>query len=107
MEKKINIFDYLNSIFYKNDIEYDKKIAPAYMLNMWLSHDNKLLNTCNDINEYMFLLPDNLIYEYFYNSVPSGKRWIRWVKKENIKLETEELREQFNISKKEAQLYEN
>jgi hypothetical protein len=80
--KEITIFDYLNQIFYKsNKLEYDKKIAPAYMLSMWLSHDPKLIDIVNNLNSLQFILKDDIIYKYYMSKVPKGKRFIKWIKK--------------------------
>jgi hypothetical protein len=81
--KEVNIFSYLNQIFYKTDKhEYDKKLAPAYMLSMWLSHDSKLIDIVNNLNRLQFSLKDDIIYKYYMSKVPKGKRFIKWVKKD-------------------------
>lgn len=78
----INIFTFLNQIQSKQrKFPYDKKIASAWMLTQWLSHDKTLLKKCNDINKYQSLLSDKSIYEYYMSVIPSGKRFIKWTKK--------------------------
>ena len=103
---EINIFSYLNNIFYKQDLEYDKKIAPSYMVSMWLSHDSNLLKIINRINKFHFLLKDDIIYKYYYDVVAKGKRYLKWVKKdekeEKIAKKVNSFREETGISKKEA-----
>jgi hypothetical protein len=80
--KEVNIFNYLNQIFYKTDKhEYDKKLAPAYMLSMWLSHDSKLIDIVNNLNCLQFSLKDGIIYKYYMSKVPKGKRFLKWSKK--------------------------
>jgi len=54
------IFDYLNAIFYKKDILYDKKICNSYLLSLWLSHDSKLVDICNEINRFQFFVSDDI-----------------------------------------------
>ena len=77
-----NLFDFLNQIYYKSrKYEYDRKVAPAYMLSMWLSHDERLIDIVNKINSLQFHLKDVIIYEYYMDKVPRGKRWIPWIKK--------------------------
>lgn len=102
-----NIFTYINAISYKREMKYDKSLAPAYMLMLWFSHDRTLLPILNDINQYLFGLPDDVVYDYLYSTVPSGKRYLKWVKKD--KSEKEESLEKelqvYNISKKEMMLY--
>ncbi len=98
MNKEKTIFDYLNNIYYKKGIVYDKKVAPAYLISMWLSHDNKLNDIVNTINEFQFFLPDNLIYQYYYYKVPSGNRFLKWVKKEET---DKKIKEKFDTIRKE------
>jgi len=81
-EKKIDLFTFMNQLQSKRRThEYDKKIAPAFMLTQWLSHDNALIDRVNKINQYQFLLPDEVIYEYYMDVIPTGKRYIKWIKK--------------------------
>ena len=42
------IFDYLNNIYNKGNLGYDKKVAPAYLISMWLSHDKGLECAASD-----------------------------------------------------------
>lgn len=101
-----NLFTFLNAIFYKKKIPYDKSIAPAYMLSLWLSHDPKLIDIVNDINHLQFLLDDGIIYQYYMNQVPKGRRFIKWVKKtpkdKRIEKRIKELTENSELSKREA-----
>lgn len=97
-KKQTNIFTFLNQIQNKKrTVPYDKKIANAWMLTQWLSHDRGLVSKCNDINKYQFLLPDDVIYEYYMSIIPAGKRYIKWVKKrksdDTIKKVIEKLQE--------------
>ena len=81
-EKKVSMFTYLNQIHTKNRTHpYDKKIASAWMICQWLAHDKQLIGKVNNINKYLSLLPDEVIYEYFMNALPAGKRYIKWTKK--------------------------
>jgi len=101
------IFDYINAICHKKKLEYDKKIASSYLLMLWFSHDNNLLPMLNKINQYVFSLPDEIIYKYLYSEVPQGKRFLKWVKKDKSEKEKkfEKELEVYNISKKEMMLY--
>lgn len=82
MGKEISIFTFLNQIQSKmRTVPYDKKIASAWMLSQWLSHDKELINKVNEINKYQSLLPDEVIYEYYMSIIPPGKRYIKWTKK--------------------------
>lgn len=76
------------------------------MLSMWLSHDSNLIDTVNKINRLHFALRDDIIYKYYMDKVPKGKRWIKWVKKEpkdeRIEKRIEEITGNSKLSKKEA-----
>jgi len=76
------LFDFIKQLLSKSRTHpYDKKIAPAYMLSMWLSHKKEFTKICNDINKYQFLLPDDRIYEYYMKRIPKGTKYVKWVKK--------------------------
>lgn len=100
------LFDVLNSIFYKKKIKYDKKDCNGYMLAMWLSHDKSLIHLVNDINPYIFSLKDDLIYKYFFQKIPKGRRFLKWTKKEPVdkkyKKRIDDFCERFEVSKMEA-----
>lgn len=79
---EINLFTFLNQIQSKRrTVPYDKKIANAYMLSMWLSHDKDLVERVSKIAKYQYLFPDEVIYNYYMSVIPAGKRYIKWVKK--------------------------
>jgi hypothetical protein len=50
------------------------------MLLMWFSHATDCINIVNDINKYLFDIPDELVYTYLYKSVPKGSRYIKYDK---------------------------
>lgn len=107
MAKKENrFFEFLNNIFYKRKTEFSKKDCPAYLLSMWLAHDPELIGLVNKINPLQFTLKDDIIYEYYYDKVPKGKRFIRWTKKEKESKQDakllEQIREEHVCSKNEA-----
>jgi hypothetical protein len=107
MEKERTIFDYMNSIFYKKRLEnFNAKECPPFLLLMWLSHDNDLIKMVNKMNDVLWMTPQDKVYEYFYQKVPRGKRFIKWAKKEKESKEKEKLRkdliEDLRISKREA-----
>lgn len=107
--KKLTLFDFFNQIYMKKTThKYDKKLAPAYMLTLWLSHDKYLINLVHKICFLQFSLPDKVIYDYYFDKVPKGRRYIKWTKKtpeEKQKLkDINELQGQYNISKREAKI---
>lgn len=106
MKKGNKIFDYLNAINNKTPLEYDKKVASAYMLALWLSHDKDLIFIVNEVNEILFKLPDEGIYKCFYSKIPKKQRYIKWIKKEKLDKKSDkmvkELVEKYNLSEEEA-----
>lgn len=76
------MFDCLNAIYMKSRFyKYSKKDCNAYMICMWLAHDSSLIDIVMDITPYVFTLPDEMIFKYFFHRVPRGNRYIKWVKK--------------------------
>lgn len=106
LKKGEKIFDYLNAINNKTPLIYDKKIAPAYLLCLWLSHEKELLPYVNAINEHIFRLNDESVYQYFYNKIPKKRRFIKWIKKEKLDEKENEmvknLMEKYEMSEQEA-----
>jgi hypothetical protein len=104
--KETNLFTYLNSLYNKKPIEYNKKIATAYLLSLWLSHYKKFIPIVNEINKYHFLLKDEIIYKYYWCKIPMGNVFIKWIKKgekeKDLDKKIAELCLKYNISKKEA-----
>jgi hypothetical protein len=109
MAKEITIFDHLNNIFLKQGLKYDKKVVSTYLLSMWLSHDAQLIEIVNKINTLHFNISDNLIYDYYYSKIPKGRRFIKWVKKEETDKKISEKIKSFQdvsgVSKIEASNY--
>jgi len=106
-DKKPTTFDFLNQIFYKTKKHpYDKKIVNSYLISLWLSHDKSLINIVNNINSYQFLFSDEILYKYYFDRVPKGKRFIRWTKKEPVdkkmKKKIDAIVEEHGVSKSEA-----
>ena len=101
------IFDYLNSFYNKTGKIYNKedKIS-SYMLAMWLSHDEGLLPVVDKLNEMLYNLPDEQIYNYLYDKIPKGRRYIKWTKKiKDDKFDPKKLQDEFGYSKMEAKIY--
>ena len=103
------VFTYLNNLFFKLGLTYDKKVAPAYLISLWLSHDKDLIKIVNKINELHFNISDELIYKYYYERIPKGRRFIQWVKKDEkdkkIKEKVTAFQNVTGVSKKEASNY--
>lgn len=107
-KKKINIFDYLRQICEKTTkLPYDKKIAPAFSITMWLSHEQDLVPLTQAMN-IRHWLDDKDVYNYYFDKVPEGSRFIRWTKKDETYLkeqeEIEEIMIEYNVSNREAKM---
>ena len=105
-KKKINIFDYLRQICEKGTKQpYDKRLAPAFLITMWLSHEQDLVHLCQAMN-IRHWIADKDVYNFYFHKVPKGRRFIRWTKKDETYLkeqeEIEELMVEYNVSNREA-----
>ena len=73
---------------------------------MWLSHDKELCKIVNELNPYIFDLPDELVFKFFRGRVPRKARFLKWTKKEKVLKKTEklieELKEEHDLSTREA-----
>lgn len=106
MAKDNTLFDALNAINEKK--KFEKKLPSGYIISLWLSQSNELIERVNKINPYIFSLDDKLTFKYFMKSVPQKKRYIRWTKKTTIsksdQKKIDELCHQYKISEREAKL---
>ncbi len=109
-QKKENLFTYLNSLFYKKRVEpFNKTTCNPYMLSMYLAHERDLINMVQEMNKIQFSLPDGreqIVYEYYLDKVPRGRRFIKWTKKDKAskkkEKQLEEIMEELDVSKLEA-----
>ena len=106
--KDKTLFDMLNNLYYKKGLEYDKKLLNGYLATLWLSHDKSLLGLCNRVNKVLFRLPDEVVYKIYYDKIPKGKRFIKYIKKEKISdknsKKLEYLKKYYNMSEQEAKM---
>ena len=108
--KPNKLFDCLNAINMKNpSYKYCKKDVNGYMLLMWFSHSQSCSDIVNEINKYLFDIPDEFVYTYLYKSIPKARRFIKWDKgvKDKKLLKREEkivkgLMDVYSFSKLEA-----
>jgi len=107
MAKKDTLFTYITALTSKRHVDYDKKIAGAYILSLWLSQEREFTRIVNDINKYLFVLPDEAIYKYYYHTLPTGPKYIKWTKKRPVDKKKQKIIdvmvEKYNISKQEAE----
>jgi len=108
-EKGPNLFDFLNQICNKtNKYAYVKKAAPAFLLSLWLSHEADCIEYVSKINPLLFYIPDEMVYNYYYASIPKGRRFIRYTKKQKTYLREQEdinrLMLEYDMSEREASM---
>jgi len=81
-EKGPSIFDCINAVNEKiPTYKYNKKLAPAYMLLLWLSISETCMPCVDRINERLFEMPNELVFAALYKGIPKGKRFVKWPKK--------------------------
>jgi hypothetical protein len=94
MSKEINLFTFIKQIQSKRrTVPYDRKIAPAFVICLFLSMNNKYIEVVNKINQYMFILPDEVIYEYLMKEIPQlpyDERYSKFIKKREKNDKTKE-----------------
>lgn len=110
--KKETLFDYMNMVFNKTRPEgkpVDRKICNPYMLSMYFSHERDLIDIVQEMNKIQFSLPDGkeqIVFEYYFDKIPRGRRFIKWTKKDKASKEREklieEIQEEYEVSKLEA-----
>lgn len=71
-----------------------------------MAQDRELIKYANEINPYIFNMPDEIVYKFFFNKVPKKRRFIKWTKKSDEKKQSDidRLCIKYNISEKEAKL---
>jgi hypothetical protein len=59
------------------------------------------------MNKIQFYVPDKSVYDYYFDKIPKGSRYINFIKKSEdgkYTKEVEELMKKYNISSREAKL---
>lgn len=107
-KKSNHLTEVLNAVTLKTPCEYKPKEFSAFVLSLFLSEDPKLSKIVNEINQFQFSLTDELIYKYYVEKVPKGRRYIKFTKKSAVSKEKDEqikqLMDEHGISKREASL---
>jgi hypothetical protein len=83
----MNPFDFVNSINYtKKDLLRDPEISETsyvpYVINKSLSYFPETIMYANEMNRVQ--ADNKLQYHYLLNTVRPGKRFAKWVKKEDV-----------------------
>lgn len=106
--KTNHLTEVLNAVTLKTPCEYNSKEVSAFVLSLFLSEDPKLSGIVNKINKYQFSLPDDLIFKYYVDTIPKGKRYLKFTKKSKSSKDKEDdikqLMELYGVSKREASL---
>ena len=77
-----NVFDYVNSINDKTEIEFDEKEYVPFIINKAFSNFNDTVIFANLMNQYAFL-PKEMQFDFFYCSVSKRKRFSKWPSKKD------------------------
>ena len=87
----------------------NKTACNPYMLSMYLAHEPDLIDMVQEMNKIQFSLPDNreeIVFNYYFDKVPRGRRFIKWTKKEKVskkrEAQLEEIMQELDVSKLEA-----
>lgn len=107
-KKSNHLTEVLNAVTLKTPCEYKPKEFSAFVLSLFLSEDRQLCKIVNEINEFQFSLTDELIFKYYVDKIPKGRRYMKFTKKSVVAKDKDEqikkLMEEFGISKREASL---
>lgn len=80
---KLSPFEFINSINNKNPI--DRELIDEYtpfIVNRGLSYFNDCIHYVNEMNKYHFLDKDQQ-YLFLYKVIKKGKRFSKWIKKQD------------------------
>jgi len=107
-----DLFSYLNMILNKVRPEgksVNKTACNPFMLSMYLAHEKDLIGIVQEMNKIQFSLPEGreqIVFEYYFDKIPFGRRFIKWTKKtkEDKKREEQikEIVEELDVSALEA-----
>ena len=93
--------DWLNSInFTKEDLSYDIKTYPPYVINRCLSGFIDTIMYANEMNRYPNLDKD-MQYSFYLNSVRKRKRFSPWLRKDKVN-DLECVKEYYGYSNEKA-----
>ncbi len=106
--KSNHLTEVLSAVTLKTPCEYKSKEFSAFVLSLFLSEDPKLIGFVNKINKFQFSLTDELIFKYYVDVIPKGRRYLKFTKKtkesKNKEEDIKQLMELYGVSKREASL---
>ena len=93
--------DWLNSInFTKEDLSYDMKTYPPYIINRCLSGFIDTIMFANEMNRY-HNLDNDMQYSFYLNSVRKRKRFSPWLRKDKV-IDLECVKQYYGYSNEKA-----
>jgi hypothetical protein len=82
-------FDFINSINNKTpQLPMDEvgiKDYIPFMVNRGLSFNQQTIMFANEINLWSSTMPKEWQYDFYWHGIPKGKRYDKWIKKEESK----------------------
>ena len=105
-----DFFSYLKALYNKDEnIKYDPKKFPPYLMLLWISHDKDNFDKIIKINKFLFKINPKYIWTYLRYVLPKGYKFLKYVKKDTVIQQNEdilnELQIRYNISRLEALEY--
>ena len=82
--KKINIFNFLNDLYYdkKNILDEETEhLYKPFLINRWISGNLDTVLYAQEMNQRSELFPDQQ-YDYYFHSIPKRKRFSKWMKQD-------------------------
>lgn len=102
----MNPFDFVNSInsSKKEDLLNSSEVSETdyvpFVVNKSFSYFPETLLYANELNKYPFL-DNKLQYHYLLNSIRPGKRYTKWVKRDNVE-DIDAVKEYFKYNTEKA-----
>jgi hypothetical protein len=102
----MNPFDFVNSINQsKKDLMLDPEVSETdyvpFVVNRTVSYFPETILYANEINRYQFL-DNKLQYHYLLNTIRPGKRFAKWVKREDVE-DLDAVKQYYGYSTEKAQ----
>ena len=91
---------------YTIESDLDEKEYQPFLVNKGLSFIKECVPYANVMNQFYTL--DKIIqYDFYFYGIPKGKRYSKWIKKEEVSDNLKIISEYFGINKIKAQTYLN
>lgn len=100
-------FEILDIIYLKKEHDRQEVLSnyKAFVINKGLSFNTDTLFFANAMNQY-YNLGSDMMFDFYLNGIPKGKRYGRWQKKDiNNKDDIELIQQYFNVNVMVAEKY--